>query len=539
MAISFVGSATNSVIDGGASFDITLPSCLENDLVIVVVGGAGPTDVDLGVSTSGYAEIADLFQTEFASMNFSVSWKRMGAIPDTTVTCIGNSYSSAVGTAGIAYVLRGVDTTTALDVTPTTATADNSAIPNGPAITPVTLGSLVVVCGGSSLSDAAVTVPSGYGNHVSINVVDTNSATIAVASKEWNGTGAEDPPAWTLWSSNTLSAWCAVTIALRPVIDTSVTIPSGEMSISGTTPAIGLSPVSGELAIIGGTPVPGLAIPVFPASGTITITGGAPSVSNIPIVMPPSVQMRITGQTPTIEQFMEIAGTTPNMRGSFIFADTIEFSGNTAQMQGDWAFVYPHDFAGETPATTGIFEFGAEFSGETPASTGAFVLEEIQYADFMGNTPVMQGAFEFGAEFSGKTPVMQGSFELEEENWGSFSGKSPAMSGSFDIEQAMDFAGFSPAMEGAFTGDMEQYGSFSGTTPAMDGSFDFLVSEFSFSGLTPEMDGAFVIGEETTMVFSGNTPPSVGEFFIGVDLPTDFTTTSDEVIRYRRGYDNG
>jgi len=300
----------------------------------------------------------------------------------------------------------------------------------------------------------------------------------------------------------------------------SIEPPSGALTLAGSFPATGAAPSTKALAITAGTPVATTGVAVYPSSGELAITTGTPTTPLT--VMPTSGQMRITGQVPV-----------PDVYG------LIDFSGNTAQMQGDWSFVYPHDFAGETPASTGAFEFGMEISGETPASTGVFVLEEIQYADFMGNTPVMQGTFEFGAEFSGKTPVMQGAFEFEEENWGSFSGKTPAMSGSFDIEQAMDFAGKSPAMEGAFTGEMEQYGSFSGTTPAMDGSFDFLISELSFSGLTSAMEGAFVIGLDTGMAFSGNTPPTVGAMFIGVDINTDITTASDEIIRHRRGYDNG
>jgi len=542
MTISFVDSASTTATNT-SPFTLTLPTCLEDDIVVVAVAGVNNSDINLGVNTAGYSEVADLYQNDTLDVNLSVSWKRMGSTPDASVECVGNTGSSTYGTIAVAYVLRGVDDTTALDVASVTAGAIDGTIPNGAGITPTTPGSLVVVIGAAvgngSIPDDSVTPPTGYTNALNATYNSSTGADInlAVASKAWSGSGEEDPAAWTDWTNNTSGCWSAVTMALRASAGPSPA--TGEISITGSTPAIGVPPSSGEVLIAGGTPAPGTAVPVFPANGTLTLTGGEPSISNLPVVMPPTVQMRITGQAPTIELFMGFAGTTPNMRGSFTFADTVEFSGNTAQMQGDWAFVYPHDFAGETPASTGAFEFGMEISGETPASTGAFVLEEIQYADFMGNTPVMQGAFEFGAEFSGRTPVMLGAFELEEESWGTFAGRTPAMSGSFDIEQAMDFAGKTPAMEGAFTGDYEQYGSFSGLSPVMAGSFDFLVNEMTFSGLTPAMEGEFAISVETTMIFSGETPPTVGEFFIGVDLPTDYTTTSDEIIRYRRGYDNG
>jgi len=539
MAITLVGSTSTSVINT-SPFTLDLPECQENDVVIVAVGSGTVSDYDIGVATSGYSEVADLYSDDSYDANLSVSWKRMGATPDTTVSITGVSGSAAYGTAAIAYVLRGVSTSTVLDVAATTATGGNSPVPNAAAITPVSNGAWVVVVGCGSNLDSSVTAPSGYSDQVQVQCNANSKSTVVVARKQWSGTGSEDPAAWTDWTadgSESYYSWAAVTLAIRPVM--TLTPPTAELALTGATPAIAVSPATVDISLTTAAPAPGTAVSVSPSSGGLTITGGEPSVSNLPICMPITVQMRITGLVPVIEQFMEIAGTTPNMRGSFTFADTVEFSGNTAQMQGEWAFVYPHDFAGETPASSGVFEFGAEFEGNSPGMSGAFVLEEIQYADFVGNTPVMQGAFEFGSEFSGKTPIMQGAFEIEEETYGAFDVKSPAMFGGFEFSQEMDFSGKTPAMEGAFTGEMEQYGSFTGLSPAMTGSFDFTTNELNFSGLSPAMQTAFALSVETTMVFSGNTPPTIGTVFIGVDISTDITTTSDEIIRFRRNYDNG
>jgi len=363
----------------------------------------------------------------------------------------------------------------------------------------------------------------------------TPSATFDRSPSEFSVEWSDDDTNWELADSFTHS-WADTTAQEFSWIPT-VSPDTADLILAGSTPVVAAAPSTESITITAGTPVATVGMAVYPSYGELAFTTGTPTT---PItVMPSTGLLLITALTPLVEHFMEISGTTPNMRGSFTFADTVDFSGNTAQMQGDWAFVYPHDFAGETPASTGVFEFGMEIEGNTPGMSGAFVLEEIQYADFVGNTPVIQGSFEFGAEFFGKTPIMQGAFELEEETYGAFDVKSPAMFGGFEFSQEMDFSGTTPAMESAWTGEMEQYGSFAGLSPAMTGSFDFTTNELNFSGLSPAMQTAFALSVETTMVFSGNTPPTIGNVFIGVDASTDFTATSDEIIRFRRGYDNG
>ena len=170
-----------------------------------------------GVGTAGYAEVADLYQNDTRDANFSVNWKIMGGSPDTAVNCLGSG-SASNGAVCVVQVWRNADQTTPLDVVSTTAQLNNSAVPNSPAITPVTSGAIVISAGlgtGAAV-DTSVTAPTGYGNQVDISVDPSNAATVGIASKAWSGSGAEDPAAWTTWTTTTSDSWTAVTLALRP-----------------------------------------------------------------------------------------------------------------------------------------------------------------------------------------------------------------------------------------------------------------------------------------------------------------------------------
>lgn len=230
MAIQFVGYATGGSLDTTA-YSISLTSLtggigsapIAGDVVVLVNTTVnGSTDTDLTTS-SGYTELADLNQIETWYVGMYVGYKVMGATPDTSITGITAANDTNGGSGGIAYVLRGVDPVTPIDVAIVTAQGANSYIPNAPSITPVTAGALVIAMGGSSgiAFGRSLTHPAGYSNgaHKISDTTAADSMTI-MASKVWAG-GAEDPAAFgvTIADPATYSAdlgWCAATLALRP-----------------------------------------------------------------------------------------------------------------------------------------------------------------------------------------------------------------------------------------------------------------------------------------------------------------------------------
>jgi 6-phosphogluconolactonase (cycloisomerase 2 family) len=241
-ALSYVGGTGNVGTTGSFSVSLTAltggtgSTAQEGDLVLVLNAIGGATNGNPGVSTAGFTEEQDLYADDSNDANLSVSWKFMTASPDTSVSCNGSG-SGTVSASCIVYVWRGVDPTTPFDVAETVATGINSAIPNPASITPTTAGSMVVIFGAGALasSDITVTAPTGYVEMVNISS-DAGSAIIsAVASKEWSGSGAEDPAAWTDWSSGTAGSWAAVTVALRPAANFSGTLYSDEGTTAVTT----------------------------------------------------------------------------------------------------------------------------------------------------------------------------------------------------------------------------------------------------------------------------------------------------------------
>lgn len=224
MAIEFVGASTATGASGSFNVDLTALSggiasaAAEGDLVIVATGFVQTSNLDPGVSTSGFAEIADLYANDTRDANLSVSWKIMTSTPDTSVACNGSG-SATNGAAAIAYVLRGIDPATPLDVTATTATSNNSAVFNSPSITPVTSGALVlsIGLGTGAAADTTITAPTGYSDQSNVSTDPGNAVIIGVASKAWTS-GAEDPAAWTGVTTSTSDSWAAVTVAVRPLL---------------------------------------------------------------------------------------------------------------------------------------------------------------------------------------------------------------------------------------------------------------------------------------------------------------------------------
>lgn len=142
----------------------------------------------------------------------------MGATPDTTATITGSGQASQ-GAAVVAYVWRGVNLTTPMDVTATTSSSTSSAIANPPAITPVTRGAIVIAAGGAGHTAGAVNfTATELSNFRSTNadVTSGRDATVGIGWASWRST-SYDPSAFTFGASNSiLYMSCGVTLALRP-----------------------------------------------------------------------------------------------------------------------------------------------------------------------------------------------------------------------------------------------------------------------------------------------------------------------------------
>lgn len=221
MAISFVGSGLGSAINGGDP-SITLPSMSQNDVVIVagVIGDNDGVDFTMAMITTGYTKVADLHAEGVQDCDLGVFWKVMGATPDTTAVFDGQGGTDAA-CAAVAIVFRGVDTSTPMDVTPTTATFTTSIDADPPSIDYVTAGSWVVVAAGGAhtLTTGSYTFPAGYTtNAVNTSADDTGSDCTAGMGYNSAPSDPEDPGALNhSGTDSTNFSSCVATLALRPL----------------------------------------------------------------------------------------------------------------------------------------------------------------------------------------------------------------------------------------------------------------------------------------------------------------------------------
>lgn len=273
MAITYVGGQTAFIL-GSTTADETVTFSLTgglastpaaDDLVVVCVaasrfGGAGVTSL----VTTGYTSTTRLVAEDAQDSASQVHYKFMGGTPDTTVV-ITRSGATDSGQAYTIHVFRGVDLTTPLDVTTTTATGIDTGRPNPAAITPSTAGAWIYIGTGDA---AATGVTFTYGDFTAVlsTVCDESSNDAVVGSGYYDGwtSGAYDPAASTTGSTSLNSSWTATTMAFRPASGGSV--ESGAWSSTASS------------AAAGGTGGASISAQNWSASSVAAVTGGGASI---------------------------------------------------------------------------------------------------------------------------------------------------------------------------------------------------------------------------------------------------------------------
>jgi hypothetical protein len=221
MAISFVGAVTGGNTSGAAlSLSLTAlaggsASVAASDDIVIVVHGEGQftSDQALALTTAGYTSLADVYSDSTKDVQLGVFLKRMGPTPDAVVDIPSNP--GAQDHCAIAYVLRGVDPTTALDASVTTDTSNNFR-PDNPSVTTVTNNAVVLAVAATSGSGFPTpTVPAGYSNLSAISSSDNIS--VMIAMKTVATAGAENPAQWAnVGTGGGGPCSAAATVALRP-----------------------------------------------------------------------------------------------------------------------------------------------------------------------------------------------------------------------------------------------------------------------------------------------------------------------------------
>lgn len=216
MAIAF-RSGTEALTNAATSLAINVPAGVVDGDVLVLHGVTADGD-DGGFNTlSGWTQIVNNVLTGGAAPSPPgvTAWWRVASSEPASYTITPTAGSTGICAQMMAFT--GVDNTTPIDATTTTATGD-STNSDPAAITTVTDEALTIV---SSTNDTeqgvATAVPSGYTAHPNGSVVTTgggNGAGLFTAyrSSLISPAGSENPGTFTMSTEQ----WVCTTIALRP-----------------------------------------------------------------------------------------------------------------------------------------------------------------------------------------------------------------------------------------------------------------------------------------------------------------------------------
>jgi hypothetical protein len=225
-----VPSQTVSTAQGtGGTFSVNIPSdvsggVLEGDWIVVVAMHTQSEDGSIWNPTwddAVWVGSADWLTTQSTfSMPGIQVFAELAAGGESGARSASGGPSTD-GWAAIAFVVRGVDTGTPLDVAVTTAEGSSVGQPNPPAITPTNDDTMILIAGFMDDTDTTGTPsapPTNY--NLLATVVQSNTPTngrIGTAYRILSGGGgsSEDPGAWTLDGDD---EWGAATISLRPAV---------------------------------------------------------------------------------------------------------------------------------------------------------------------------------------------------------------------------------------------------------------------------------------------------------------------------------
>jgi len=207
--ITYVGSASS---DNSTTIDLTGISMQPGDIVLVISGDDSGTP---GTAT-GYTSLASISSTGDVNVMYKI-------MPDPVDTSVTGLTAGGSDSGHLAVVFRGVDQTTPIDATTTTAT-NTAGDPDPGAVTTATDGAMVVAF--AFLDDDLIstpTAPSGY-TLADFNTFGSSGAggSVMAVYKIEASAGPENPGTIV---TNGDDWWWTLTVPLRPG---TITIPSND-----------------------------------------------------------------------------------------------------------------------------------------------------------------------------------------------------------------------------------------------------------------------------------------------------------------------
>lgn len=392
MTIAFVGSGAVGISTSDVVFNFSslldaaggTPTLQQNDIVVISTGYRITNSVTWDKTPTGYTDAySTIFEDSTGNdLSLKTTYKVMGATPDTSVTIPAASSRGA----SVIHVLRGVDTTTPIDVASTTAGGANAngVNPNPPSITPTTAGAWIYCVGSvaSSTPVAAITNSpdlSSTTNHFKGALATSTVGAIGAGLKEDWASGAFDAAAFAGGAPNSTGSWAAASVALRPAA-TTITGTGAVTDGPGTVAGAGTVTDAGAGAITDGPGTVAGAGTVVDA-GTGAVSDGAEVVAGVA-----TEPLTGTGAADDGAEQVAAAGTVPDA-GAGTIADGADLAAG----------------AGDVPvAATGAIADGADLAagaGDVPVTGAGAIADGDDLGAGAGGVSVTgAGAADDGAE---------------------------------------------------------------------------------------------------------------------------------------------
>ncbi|MFZ9959157.1 MAG: hypothetical protein ACO3GP_02100 [Candidatus Limnocylindrus sp.] len=185
---TFVDGTTASATNGGdVTIDLTnITGLAENDFVIVIGNRASSTTgVAPTTSSSGWTQLATGTSNNTNATGSTVWYKVMGATPDTSFVVQGSGGAND-STCGIVLAFRGLDATTKIDATTTSASATGTKFPTFTSITSSANDRVLILIGAAAAGTTGVltyNIPADYDGGLENAGNDTHDSLTGMAYK--------------------------------------------------------------------------------------------------------------------------------------------------------------------------------------------------------------------------------------------------------------------------------------------------------------------------------------------------------------------
>lgn len=325
------------------------------------------------------------------------TWKRAASSTEAVSITTADDYTTGI------YCIRGVDTTTAIDVSSTTGSASGTSTPSSVSVTTTTADCLVLYL--MSVGGIAVASHANPGVHhiTSFDTGGTTDITTTCQAAAWyiqRSAGATPAPAWTCSLSGIYSR---VTVAFRNVTGGRIPAYIDDVTSPATviTPAhhystlnnISFTTTLTSTAAINGKTVTGLAGAAAADLGIVPFSNGiSPAASTIARTALNGYQMTLTGNRNFSTGLImgSVIGGTPKM-GTF-GAGTVQDGGYVIRIGSSATAWCAYQVAAKDAVPTleqrSVFVIQAGYTGTAYGTPGtAVTTSAVSHMQFLMNTP--------------------------------------------------------------------------------------------------------------------------------------------------------